>query len=89
MENASYGLTICAERSAVCRAVVDGHRKFKAVAIVAEQGERFVGPCGACRQVLVEFGDCEVYLSRPDGTYVKTTVKGLLPDSFDPTFLSF
>ncbi|MCL4126316.1 UNVERIFIED_CONTAM: hypothetical protein GTU68_020304 [Idotea baltica] len=44
VENVSYGLTICAERSAICRAVADGHRKFQAIAIVAEMKDRFVGP---------------------------------------------
>ena len=54
VENASYGLTICAERSAICRAVSQGQRKFKSIAICALMKEQFVGPCGACRQVLSE-----------------------------------
>lgn len=56
VENISYGLTVCAERTAVCSAVAKGYRKFRAIAISAEMGQRFVGPCGACRQTLAEFG---------------------------------
>lgn len=58
VENASYGLTICAERVAVTQAVRDGHRKFKAIAVVAPNAA--LSPCGACRQVLAEFGDMVV-----------------------------
>jgi cytidine deaminase len=58
VENASYGLTICAERVAIGKAVSDGHRKFRAIAVVAPSGS--LSPCGACRQVLAEFGDMVV-----------------------------
>ena len=51
VENASFGLTNCAERTAVFKAVSEGRRQFTAVAIAAEMGDKFVGPCGACRQV--------------------------------------
>ncbi|KAG7159424.1 cytidine deaminase-like [Homarus americanus] len=89
VENVSYGLTVCAERTAVCRAVVKGHRKFKAIVITAEMGDRFVGPCGVCRQTLAEFGlDWEVYLSMPNKQYMKTTVGRLLPDSFSPEWVT-
>lgn len=90
VENVSYGLAVCAERTAVCRAVVEGHRKFKAIAITAEMGDKFVGPCGMCRQTLAEFGlDMEVYLSKPNKQYMKTTVAKLLPDSFNPEWVNF
>ena len=62
------------------------------MAIVADQGDRgkFVGPCGACRQVLAEFGvDYEVYLSRLNGDYVKTTIGHLIPDAFTPDWVVF
>jgi len=58
VENTSYGLTICAERVAVGKAVSDGHRRFRAIAIAAPSASPT--PCGACRQVLAEFGDCLV-----------------------------
>lgn len=52
VENVSYGLTICAERSAIVRAVAMGQKSFKSIAICAEMKDEFVGPCGACRQVI-------------------------------------
>ncbi len=58
VENASYGLSICAERVAVGKAVSEGHRKFQAIAVVAPSAS--LSPCGACRQVLAEFGECVI-----------------------------
>jgi cytidine deaminase len=58
VENASYGLTICAERVALTKAVSEGHRQFKAIAVVAPSTA--LSPCGACRQVLAEFGEMTV-----------------------------
>ena len=58
VENASYGLTICAERVAITKAVSEGHRQFKAIAVVAPSAN--LSPCGACRQVLAEFGEMVV-----------------------------
>ena len=58
VENASYGLTNCAERVAIGKAVSDGHRKFQAIAVAAPSSS--LSPCGACRQVLAEFGEMVV-----------------------------
>lgn len=81
VENAVFGLTICAERAAVFNAVTEGVREFKAVAVVTRDGGT---PCGSCRQVLAEFGvDIEVILADLDGNIRQTTTVGeLLPFSF-------
>ncbi len=85
VENASYGLTICAERNAIFHAVATKKRKFTAVAIVAS-GKQMPFPCGACRQVLAEFGTPEmVVLVAPRDkltAYQELTLGGLLPHSF-------
>ncbi|KAJ0174519.1 hypothetical protein K1T71_009627 [Dendrolimus kikuchii] len=86
IENAALSPSICAERSAISRAVCDGYLKFKAVAVVAHQKE-FTAPCGVCRQTLNEFvgsdGDMEVYLSRPTlDNVLRTKLSHLLPLSF-------
>lgn len=85
VENASLGLTICAERTAVCRAVADGEREFAAIAVCAD-GENPTSPCGACRQVLLEFGlDLPVYVAGEkgaDGPVLETTTSELLPHAF-------
>src|SRR5690606_25534646 len=83
VENASYGLTICAERNAIFSAVAKGKTNFKSILIVAE-GEGLAKPCGACRQVMNEFGDFDVYLANTKGDIEKTTVSELLPKSFGP-----
>ncbi|XP_011605023.2 cytidine deaminase [Takifugu rubripes] len=89
VENASFGLTVCAERVAVQRAVVEGYRKFTAIAVSCDIEDSFVGPCGACRQVLMEFGsDWVVYLTKPDGTYRETSLRELLPLAFSPQHLA-
>lgn len=82
VENASYGLTICAERSAVVQAIARGHREFRAVAVAASRGS--ASPCGACRQVLAEFAGPEVPISfqDPAGEWVTRRLGELLPDSF-------
>jgi cytidine deaminase len=83
IENASFGLTNCAERTAVFKAVSEGKRKFNAIAIVADT-EGPVSPCGACRQVLAEFLDqnSKVFLSNLNGNIYETTVQELLPGAF-------
>ncbi len=86
VENASYSMGICAERNAVFQAVAHGHRSFRAIAVATEKGG---SPCGACRQVLSEFGlDIKVYTLDSDGVIVlETTVGGLLPEAFGPEHL--
>jgi len=84
IENASYGLTNCAERTAVFSAIAAGKRKFKAIAIAAS-GEATPFPCGACRQVLAEFCDPDfsIYVASDADTYETTTLDELLPHRFD------
>ena len=85
VENASYGLTICAERGAIMAAVAQGHRAFRAIAVATENGG---SPCGACRQVLAEFGvDMIVIICDVTGKHLVTTVRELLPGSFDASKL--
>lgn len=80
VENASYGLTICAERAAIASAASAGERHIQAVAVCTENG---VTPCGACRQVIREFtADCPVYLIDADGHRRQTSLAALLPQSF-------
>ena len=87
VENATYGLTVCAERVAVLKAVSEGHRAFRRIAIVADAGEP-TPPCGACRQILWEFGgNLEVILSNLGGRTVRYRMKDLLPYPFDGRFL--
>jgi cytidine deaminase len=87
VENATYGLTICAERVAVLKAVSEGHRQFTRVAVVADTEEP-TPPCGACRQILWEFGgDLEVILGNLGGEKARYSLKELLPYPFDARFL--
>jgi len=80
VENASYGLTICAERVAICNAVTKGSKKIVAIAIFAKNAD--VTPCGACRQFIAEFGqDAEIIYSRGQEV-VAMSIRDLLPDSF-------
>ncbi len=81
VENASYGLTICAERAAVCAAVAAGAQKIRR-AVVVTDSDPPGAPCGACRQVLAEFGlDMEVTAVGPKRT-ARWTLRELLPDAF-------
>lgn len=87
VENASYGLTVCAERNAIFQAVAQGYRELKGIAI-AVPTDAFPSPCGACRQVIREFAvDCPVILVNGSGKTRLTRLKTLLPDSFGPEFL--
>ena len=87
VENASYGLTICAERNAIANAVSNGMKKIAAILIVSNKGA--IAPCGACRQVIWEFvdNDAPVFLADCDGIKKKTTIAGLLPEAFDKSDL--
>jgi cytidine deaminase len=88
VENATYGLTICAERVAVFKAISEGHRAFRRVAVVADTAEP-TPPCGACRQILWEFGgDLEVILGNLSGEKARYQLKDLLPHPFDARLLS-
>lgn len=83
VENASYGLTNCAERTAVFKAVSEGIQRFSAIAIAADQHPPW--PCGACRQVLSEFSpDLRVLITWGDGHVAESTLRELLPNSFSP-----
>ncbi|CDQ72998.1 unnamed protein product [Oncorhynchus mykiss] len=85
VENATYNLGLCAERTAIAKAVSGGYRSFKAIAIASDLEDQFVSPCGGCRQFMREFGDhWSVYLSKPDGSYKEMTIEDLLPVSFGP-----
>jgi len=85
VENASYGLTICGERTAVGKAVCDGEREFVAMAVVTENGGT---PCGACRQVLAEFGpDMRILVADVAGNCQIYTLRDLLLDFFGPSQL--
>jgi homotetrameric cytidine deaminase len=82
VENASYGLTVCAERVAVFRAVADGARALAAIAVAGPDGTR-AAPCGACRQVLAEFGAPTMPVIYANaGELVETTLGALLPAPF-------
>lgn len=80
VENASYGLTICAERVAICNAVTKGKRNITAIALYARKGD--ASPCGACRQFIAEFGESieVIYVSK--GRLACKTIKELLPVTF-------
>lgn len=86
VENASYGLSNCAERTAVFKMVSDGEQEITAVAIATDNGG---SPCGACRQVLVEFaGNVPVLLVDSQGQVKEYTLYGLLPAHFGPEHLT-
>jgi cytidine deaminase len=87
VENASYGLTICAERVAIFKALSEGHRRFKAMVVVADT-ESPTPPCGACRQIIWEFcGDVPVTLANLTTVIRTLHMKDLLPLPFDKRLL--
>ena len=87
IENATYGLTMCAERVAMFKALSDGHRQFRRIAIVADTATP-TPPCGPCRQILWEFaGDIEVLLADLEDVRERHRMSALLPHAFDARFL--
>ena len=87
IENATYGLTLCAERVAIFKAISEGERGFDAVAVVADT-DALTPPCGSCRQILWEFcGDIEVALTNLQGKTETLRLKDLFPRPFDASFL--
>ncbi|MBP6923607.1 cytidine deaminase [Veillonella sp. YH-vei2232] len=83
IENASFGMTNCAERTAIFKAVSEGHRLFQAIAVIADT-EGPCAPCGACRQVMVEFNIPTIILTNLKGHTQVYTLDELLPLSFGP-----
>ena len=88
VENAAYGSTICAERTALLKAVSEGHRDDWQAIAIAGRGENYCWPCGSCRQMLYEFApDLKVLVARGDGEFVATTLSELMPHGFGPKSL--
>jgi cytidine deaminase len=88
VENATYGLTVCAERVALWKALSEGRTRFKRIAVVADT-ERPTPPCGACRQLLWEYaGDVEVILANLDRETDRVPLRTLLPMPFDRSLLT-
>lgn len=88
IENASYGLTMCAERVAIFKALSEGVRRFRRMAVAAET-ESLTPPCGPCRQLIWEFcGDVELVLVNTSGKTESVRMSDLLPRPFDASFLS-
>ena len=87
IENATYGLTVCAERVAMFKALSEGHREFRRIVVVAPP-EAPTPPCGACRQILWEFaGDLEIVLANLNGETGRHRMSELLPQPFDRRLL--
>jgi cytidine deaminase len=87
VENAVYPAACCAERVAIFKAVSEGHRQFRAIAVVTENGG---SPCGVCRQVMREFApEMTVFIANAEGIVRETSVAELLPDSFGPEDIGY
>jgi cytidine deaminase len=85
VESSSYSLTCCAERVALFRAISEGHRSFKGLAVATENGGSL---CGACRQVVWDLcGDIPIFITDKNGKIDETTSAELLPDAFDQSML--
>ena len=88
VENAAYGSTICAERTALLKAVSEGCREGWSTIAIAGRGEEYCWPCGACRQMLYEFApDLRVLAARGDGEWAEARLSDLLPRGFGPKTL--
>ena len=88
VENAAFGSTICAERTALLKAVSEGHRDDWEAIAIAGKGMDYCWPCGSCRQMLYEFAPgLRVLVARGDGTFWSTTLDALLPQGFGPKSL--
>ena len=89
IENASYGATNCAERTAIFKAVSEGHKKIKAIAIVGDMSTNTY-PCGICRQVIVEFAteDIQIILVKNEEEYIVKSMEEILPGAFTKEDLS-
>lgn len=89
VENAAYGSTICAERTALVKAVSEGRRGDFVRLAIAGTGDEYCWPCGACRQMLYEFApDLTVLAARGDGSFLQAGLRELLPRGFGPSFLA-
>jgi cytidine deaminase len=86
IENSSFGLSICAERVAIFKAISEGEKDFEKIVIVADTTES-IRPCGACRQVMSEFGDFEIVMVSKKNEIAKSSVRKLLPFNFNGSFL--
>ncbi len=88
IEVSSYSMTICAERVAIFKALSEGERKFDLMAVAAGT-ESFCPPCGACRQVLIDFApDIRIVMINSRGELKETTIQALMPEAFNPSYLS-
>jgi len=83
IENASFGATNCGERTAIFKAVSEGHREIKKIAVVGDMST-FTAPCGICRQVIAEFAgkDIEIILVKNEDEFVKKSLSDILPGAF-------
>lgn len=83
VETAAYPMCTCAEVTAIVKAVSEGHKDFKAIAVTSNITDTFISPCGSCRQKMAEFSlDMTVYMVKADGTFQTSTVAELLPLAF-------
>lgn len=88
VENAAYGSTICAERTALLKAISEGHREDWQTIAIAGRGEDYCWPCGSCRQMLYEFApNLRVLAARGDGQFQCVPLRDLLPHGFGPASL--